>query len=59
MLGSLFRVFGWTKKNEIRNGRWVMMGLAIGMLTEYATAVNFIDQLKLMVSYMGLADIYD
>ena len=53
------RVFGWTPKNEIGNGRWVMMGLAIGLLTEYATAVNFIDQIKLMVSYLGIADIYD
>ena len=53
------RVFGWTKRNEINNGRWVMMGFVIGLLTEFSTAVNFIDQLKLMVSYMGIADIYD
>jgi hypothetical protein len=53
------RVFGWTLKNEINNGRWVMMGLAIGMLTEYATGVDFINQLKLMVSYLGIADLYD
>jgi hypothetical protein len=52
-------VFGWTKNNEINNGRWVMMGLAIGLLTEFSTAVNFIDQIKLMISYMGIADIYD
>ena len=51
------RVFGWTKKNEIGNGRWVMMGLAIGLLTEYATAVDFVDQIKLMVSYLGIADL--
>jgi len=36
-----------------------MMGLAIGMLTEYATGVDFINQLKLMVSYLGIADMYD
>lgn len=53
------QVFGWTKKNEISNGRWVMFGLLVGMLTEYATGVSFIDQLKLMVSYLGIADIYD
>ena len=53
------QVFGWTRNNEIGNGRWVMMGLAIGLLTEFATAVNFIDQIKLMVSYLGIADIYD
>lgn len=53
------KVFGWTVRNEINNGRWVMMGLAIGMLTEYATGVDFINQLKLMVSYLGIADLYD
>ncbi|KAL4452085.1 hypothetical protein ABPG75_007747 [Micractinium tetrahymenae] len=51
------KVFGWTKKNEINNGRWVMMGIAIGLMTEYATGVSFIDQLKLMASYMGLVDL--
>lgn len=51
------QVFGWTRKNELGNGRWVMMGLAIGMLTEYATGVSFIDQFKLMVSYMGVIDL--
>ena len=35
------------------------MGLAIGLLTEYSTAVNFVDQVKLMISYLGIADIYD
>ncbi|KAL3138779.1 hypothetical protein ABBQ32_005625 [Trebouxia sp. C0010 RCD-2024] len=28
------RVFGWTPKNEITNGRWVMFGFAVGLLTE-------------------------
>jgi len=50
-------VFGWTKKNEINNGRWVMMGFGIGLMTEFATGVSFIDQLKLMASYMGLVDL--
>lgn len=36
-----------------------MMGLAIGLLTEFSTAVNFVDQIKLMISYMGIADIYE
>lgn len=53
------QVFGWTPKNEILNGRWVMFGFAVGLLTEYATGVDFIQQLKLMVSYLGIADIYD
>lgn len=49
--------FGWIPKNEIANGRWVMMGFAIGLLTEYATGVDFIDQLKLVVSYLGILDL--
>ncbi len=53
------RVFGWTRKNEITNGRWVMMGIGIGLLTEYATGVDFPNQFKLMLSYLGIADIYD
>lgn len=51
------KTFGWTKKNEITNGRWVMFGFGVGMLTEYATGVDFINQLKLMASYLGIADI--
>lgn len=51
------QVFGWTPKNEITNGRWVMFGFAVGLLTEYATGVDFIDQLKLMITYLGLADL--
>lgn len=31
------RVFGWTRANEINNGRWVMFGLLVGLMTEYAT----------------------
>lgn len=51
------RVFGWLPNNEISNGRWVMFGLLVGILTEYATGVDFIDQLKLMVSYLGIVDL--
>jgi len=29
------------------------------MLTELATGVNFIDQIKLTISVLGIADIYD
>lgn len=58
-IANACRVFGWTAKNEITNGRWVMMGIAIGLLTEYATGVDFPDQLKLLLSYLGIADIYD
>eukprot|EP00210_Caulerpa_lentillifera_P004038 g3853.t1 len=52
-------VFGWTLKNEIGNGRWVMFGLLVGLLTEYATGVNIVDQIKLMISNLGIADIYE
>ena len=50
---------GWTKSNEISNGRWVMFGLLVGMMTEYATGVDFPNQLKLTVSVLGIADVYD
>mmetsp|Transcript_20029 Transcript_20029/g.29995 ORF Transcript_20029/g.29995 Transcript_20029/m.29995 type:complete len:179 (-) Transcript_20029:105-641(-) len=51
------QVFGWTPNNELLNGRWVMMGLFLGLLTEYATGVNFIDQIKIMLSYTGVIDL--
>jgi hypothetical protein len=50
------RVFGWTPKNEIGNGRWVMFGFLVGMLTEYATGVSFPAQIAQTVSYLGLWD---
>ena len=53
------RVFGWTPRAELSNGRWVMFGLLVGLLTEYATAVNFIDQVRLTLSNLGIADVYD
>ncbi|GMH38775.1 hypothetical protein BSKO_06659 [Bryopsis sp. KO-2023] len=53
------RFFGWTPENEIGNGRWVMFGILVGFITEYATGVSFWDQLKLMVTYLGIADIYE
>merc|ERR1712100_863076 len=45
------------KKNEINNGRWTMFGLLVGMMTEYATGVDFIDQIKLLVNVLGIADL--
>jgi len=53
------KTLGWTAKNEIGNGRWVMTGLAIGMLTEFATGLNFVDQIKYTLTVMGVADIYE
>lgn len=54
-LASL-RVFGWTESNEIGNGRWVMFGVFVGLLTEYATGVDFPNQIRLMLSYLGIVD---
>ncbi|CAM6093355.1 unnamed protein product [Calypogeia fissa] len=51
------RIFGWTRKNEIANGRWVMFGLAVGLLTEFATGSDFVDQLKIIVSNLGILDV--
>ncbi|KAG2486159.1 hypothetical protein HYH03_015123 [Edaphochlamys debaryana] len=51
------QVFGWTPSNEINNGRWVMFGFFVGMLTEYATGVDFVNQIALMFSYLGIVDL--
>ena len=51
--------FGWTADNEINNGRWTMFGLRVGMMTELATGVDFPDQIRLMISVLGLADVYE
>jgi len=53
------KVFGWTAKNEIRNGRWVMFGMLVGMMTEFATGANFVDQIRITLSNLGIADVYD
>jgi len=52
-------MIGWTRGNEIMNGRWVMFGLLVGLLTEFATGVNFVDQIKITISNLGIADIYE
>ena len=51
--------FGWTADNEINNGRWTMFGLLVGMMTELATGGDFPDQIRLMISVLGLADVYE
>lgn len=50
------RLFGWTPRNEIINARWVMFGVAVGMMTEYATGVDFPHQISLMLTYLGIVD---
>lgn len=54
---DLSKFFGWTKANEINNGRWVMFGFAVGLLTEYATGVDFPHQFALMSTYLGILDL--
>ncbi|KAJ4701036.1 one-helix protein 2 [Melia azedarach] len=49
--------FGFIGKNEISNGRWAMFGFAVGMLTEYATGSNFVDQVKILLSNFGIIDL--
>lgn len=44
------------KKAEISNGRWVMFGLLVGMMTEYATGKSFTDQVAITLTYMGFAN---
>ena len=51
--------FGWTADNEINNGRWTMFGLLVGMMTELADGGGFPDQIRLMISVLGLADVYE
>ncbi|XP_061345169.1 light-harvesting complex-like protein OHP2, chloroplastic [Gastrolobium bilobum] len=49
--------FGFIGKNEIGNGRWAMFGFAVGMLTEYATGSDFVDQVKILFSNFGIIDL--
>ncbi|XP_038884716.1 light-harvesting complex-like protein OHP2, chloroplastic [Benincasa hispida] len=49
--------FGFIGKNEISNGRWAMFGFAVGLLTEYATGSNFVDQVKILLSNFGIVDL--
>ncbi|GLU06954.1 hypothetical protein SLE2022_239370 [Rubroshorea leprosula] len=49
--------FGFIGKNEITNGRWAMFGFAVGLLTEYATGSDLVDQVKIMLSNFGIIDL--
>ncbi|GAB2298352.1 hypothetical protein Dimus_032420 [Dionaea muscipula] len=51
-------VFGFQSKNELANGRWAMFGFAVGMLTEYATGSDFVDQVQILLSNFGIVDLY-
>ncbi|XP_027365288.1 light-harvesting complex-like protein OHP2, chloroplastic [Abrus precatorius] len=50
-------LFGFIGRNEINNGRWAMFGFAVGLLTEYATGSNFVDQVKILLSNFGIVDL--
>ncbi|GAU13315.1 hypothetical protein TSUD_42690 [Trifolium subterraneum] len=49
--------FGFIAKNEISNGRWAMFGFAVGLLTEFATGSDFVDQVKILLSNFGIVDL--
>lgn len=49
--------FGFIGKNEISNGRWAMFGFAVGLLTEYATGSDLVDQVKILLSNFGVLDL--
>uniref|UniRef100_A0A1D1XHU7 Photosystem II protein, chloroplastic n=1 Tax=Anthurium amnicola TaxID=1678845 RepID=A0A1D1XHU7_9ARAE len=49
--------FGFLGKNEIANGRWAMFGFAVGLLTEYATGADLVQQLKILFSNFGIVDL--
>jgi len=37
--------------------RWAMFGFAVGLLTEYATGSDFVDQIKILLSNFGIVDL--
>ncbi|CAL9057201.1 unnamed protein product [Musa banksii] len=53
--------FGFLGKNETSNGsdscKWAIFGFAAGLLTEYATGVSFVQQLKILLSNFGIIDL--
>lgn len=37
--------------------RWAMFGFAVGLLTEYATGSDLVDQVKILFSNFGILDL--
>lgn len=37
--------------------RWAMFGFAVGLLTEYATGADFVQQLRILLSNFGIVDL--
>eukprot|EP00667_Euglena_gracilis_P015106 EG_transcript_15700 len=56
-LAKTGRKLGMTPSNEITNGRWVMFGWLVGMMTEYATGVSFVEQIKLTLNNLAILDL--
>ena len=44
-------------KNEIANGRRAMFGFTVGILTEYASGSDLVDQVKVLLSNFGIVDL--
>jgi hypothetical protein len=42
--------------HTVKNLRWAMFGFAVGMLTEYATGSDFVQQVKILLSNFGIVD---
>jgi hypothetical protein len=40
-----------------KSRRWAMFGFAVGMLTEYATGSDFVQQVKILLSNFGIVDL--
>jgi hypothetical protein len=47
------KTFGFSKNSEILNGRMAMFFLFTGLLTEYWTKQNFIDQVETILRTLG------
>lgn len=44
-------------KSEFCFYRWAMFGFAVGLLTEFATGSDFVDQMKILLSNFGILDL--
>merc|ERR1712032_280453 len=53
------RAFGWVYEAELANSRWVMFGILVGLMTEFATGVNFPSQVAITITNLGFADLYE
>jgi len=47
----------WLTNQKFHLYRWAMFGFAVGLLTEYATGSDFVDQIKILLSNFGIVDL--